>query len=178
MANLYDPAQFQFLGATQPAAPSWFNPAPIAPVPMSTDRVMPGFAMTSADRSALYGNLGYTGSPDVPAAPNGQSLWGGFQQWMKDSGMLGSTDSNGIKTEGWGGMALGGASALANLFMGMQQYGLAKDQLAFSKEAFNKNFEAQRNSTNSALADRQAARVASNPGGYESVGDYMKKYGV
>lgn len=177
--NLYDPSQFQFLGANQPAIPSWL-PAP-APMVMSADRVLPNVApmagLTSGDRSFLYG-AGYGGSPDVPSAGGADSMWGSFQQWMKDSGMLGSTDANGVKTDGWGGLALGGATALGNLFMGMRQYGLAKDQLNFSKDAFYKNFNAQRNTTNSALADRQAARVASNPGGYESVGDYMKKYGV
>ena len=41
---------------------------------------------------------------------------GGFME-----GMLGGNGK-----QGWGGMALGGAGALASAFMGMQQYGLAK----------------------------------------------------
>lgn len=78
---------------------------------------------------------------------------------------------------GWGGMALGAASGIANTFLGMKQYGLAKKSLAQNKEQFQMNFGAQQKMTNSRLEDRQAARVASGRG-YESVSDYMKKYAV
>lgn len=60
----------------------------------------------------------------------------------------------------------------------MQQYGLAKDTLNFNTKQFDLNFEAQRQMTSSALEDRQRARVASNPGAYESVTDFMARYGV
>ena len=60
----------------------------------------------------------------------------------------------------------------------MKNYGLMKDQLAFSKDSFAKNYEAQRTTTNASLQDRQAARVASNPGAYQSVSDYMAKNGI
>lgn len=94
-------------------------------------------------------------------------------------GMLGSTDTEtGIKTDGWGGLALGAAQGLGGAYLGMKQYGLAKDQFDESKRQFNVNFDTQKGLTNSRLEDRQAARVASNPGAYQSVGDYMKKNGV
>lgn len=73
---------------------------------------------------------------------------------------------------------LGLAQGLFNAYMGMKQYGLMKDQLSESKRQFGLNFDAQRRTTNAALSDRQAARVASNPTGYQSVGDYMKQYGI
>jgi hypothetical protein len=57
--------------------------------------------------------------------------------------------------------------------MGMKQYGLAKDTLAANKAQFERNFDAQRTTTNASLEDRQRARVASNAGAYQSVGDYM-----
>lgn len=60
----------------------------------------------------------------------------------------------------------------------MQNYGLAKDQFNFQKDAFNKNWAAQSKLTNASLSDRQAARVASNPTAYQSVSDYMKANGV
>ena len=96
---------------------------------------------------------------------------GGGGSWF--DGFLGTRDK-----QGWGGLAIGGAQALGGLYLGMQQYGLAKDQLAFQKESFNKQYDANRTLTNSRLEDRQKARVASNPGAYESVGDYMAKWGV
>ena len=86
------------------------------------------------------------------------------------SGMIGTKEA-----PGWGGMALGAVSGLANAFMSMQQYGLAKKTLAENQRQFNLNYGAQRDTTNTALRDRQAARVASNPGAYQSVDDYMRE---
>lgn len=93
--------------------------------------------------------------------------------------MLGFTDpSSGVHQQGWGGLAIGGLSALSNTYMGMKQYGLAKEQFAESKRQYNQNYAAQRTLTNSQLEDRQRARVASNAGAYESVGSYMNRNGV
>ena len=80
--------------------------------------------------------------------------------------------------QGWGGMALGVGQGLANAYMGMKQYGLAKDTFNQNKLQFEKNFANQTKLTNSRLKDRQTARVASNPGAYQSVGEYMKQNGV
>ena len=60
----------------------------------------------------------------------------------------------------------------------MKQYNLAKDSLAFQKDSFNRQFDVNKNLTNSRLEDRQRARVASNSGAYQSVGDYMNQNGV
>lgn len=79
---------------------------------------------------------------------------------------------------GWGGMAVGGASALMNGFLGLKQYGLAKDALATNKKQFQMNYDAQKTTTNTALEDRQRARTASNPGAYQSVGDYMSQHRI
>lgn len=95
----------------------------------------------------------------------GASGGGGFWQSMV----------GGPGQQGWGGLAVGAASALANGFMGMKQFGLAKASLAQNKQQFETNFNAQKNLTNSKLEDRQRARVSSNESGYQSVGDYMNK---
>ena len=92
--------------------------------------------------------------------------------------LMGQESAEGDWMPGYGGNILQGVSAAGNLYLGMKQYGLAKDQLAFQKTAFEKNFENQRKVTNGGLADRQTARVAANPSAYQSVGDYMKQYGV
>ena len=94
-------------------------------------------------------------------------------------GMLGYTDeATGMKNNGWGSAALGLIQGLGSAYMGMKQYGLAKEQLQFSKDSFNKNYEAQKSTTNASMEDRQRARVASNAGAYQSVGDYMAKNGI
>ena len=59
---------------------------------------------------------------------------------------------------------------------------LGKENLAFQKDSFNKNFEAMKGTTNAELADRQARRVrydAQNGlNNNLSVAEYMAKYGV
>lgn len=101
-----------------------------------------------------------------------------FTQWMRDKGVIGSTDGNGIRTDGWGGLALGVAQGLGSLYLGMQQYNLAKDTLANNKAQFERQYQANKQLTNSNLEDRQRARVASNAGAYQSVGEYMAQNGV
>jgi membrane protease subunit (stomatin/prohibitin family) len=73
---------------------------------------------------------------------------------------------------------LGAIGGLANTFLGMQMYGLQKDKLAEAKRQYNQDYQINKQLTNSRLEDRQRARVASNAGAYQSVGDYMNQYGV
>lgn len=59
------------------------------------------------------------------------------------------------------GKAVGGFSALANLYGGFKSLGLAKDQFGFQKDVFNKNYAAQRKDYENTLKDRWTARNAS-----------------
>jgi len=119
--------------------------------------------------------------PTVPKAPMAfdqqAGSGGGFTDGLFDN-FLGKKNADGSVDMGWGGMALGAAQGLGNAYMAMKQYGLAKDSLAESKRQFQLNYDAQKSATNSALEDRQRARVASNAGAYQSVGDYMDKNGI
>lgn len=112
-------------------------------------------------------NLGL-GTPGIGAGPG---------NWW-DS-LFDRTDTNtGIKSQGMAMPLISGASALMSGFLGLKQYGLQKDALKQSKKEFEMNWGAQQKATNSAMEDRQRARVASNPNAYQSVGDYMKKNGI
>jgi len=71
--------------------------------------------------------------------------------------------------------SIGALSAGIGAYTGLQNYRLAKDQLAFQKYAFGKNWENQVTLTNAALRDRQAARYSANPNAYESPDEYMAK---
>lgn len=142
-----------------------------------------GYGNSSPDVPPIGGGMTYQGGPDLinqmDGPTGGGAATGGMLDWLKSSGFSGSTDTKtGIKTDGWGGMALGVAQGLGSAYMGLKQYGMAKDQLAFQKSAFNKNYAAQRQATNTGLEDRQRARVASNAGAYDSVGNYMNKNGI
>jgi len=126
--------------------------------------------------ASLMPNLGNVAM--IPTGADPSSMWDGFSSWMDSSGVLGKTLADGTKMQGWGAPLLGAASGLMNGWMGMQQLKLGKDTLANNKRQFQLNFDAQKKTTNAALADRQNARVASNPSAYQSVGDYMKSYGI
>lgn len=92
--------------------------------------------------------------------------------------MTGYTLSDGTKVAGWGGLGLGALQGVGNIWSGMQQYGVARDALRQQRREFDANFGAQRNMINSQLEDRQRARVASNPGAYQPVDQYMSTYRV
>lgn len=73
-----------------------------------------------------------------------------------------------------------GLQTLGNLmgaWNGYQQTKIAKQQLAFQKDSFNKQYGAQKNLTNSQLEDRQRRRVMESSDNM-SVADYMNKYGI
>ena len=94
------------------------------------------------------------------------SLW----NWTDRDFWTGGIDrATGQRFNGAGGLALGGLQGLGNLYMGMQQYGLARDQLQFSKDAFNKNYGAQKITTNNQIRSRNFARNAANPGMYQNM---------
>lgn len=142
---------------TQFALPSWdadANQMPISPNLIPVAGGIPGVTGAQA--------------PTNGVGLNASNLWGA----------LGNTDARGNRTDGWGGMALGVGQGLAGAFMGAKQYQLAQDALKENKRQFSLNFENQRKTVNTELQDRQRARVASNPGAYQSVSEYMKQNGV
>lgn len=128
--------------------------------------------------SSLTPTISQPGITAPMDAGGGSSMFSGVSNWLNDSGVLGKTLGDGTKMQGWGGMAVGAASGLMNSFLGFQQLGMAKDAAKENRRQFNMNFDAQSKTTNAQLNDRQRARIASNPGAYQSVGDYMKTYGI
>lgn len=107
---------------------------------------------------------------------NNTSLTGsGGSGSFLDSILGGTGDMSGLQM---GQLGLGGVTSLLNGYLGFQNLGLAKKQYQSQLDQFNKQWDANKKLTNASLADRQAARVASNPNAYQSVDDYMKKYGI
>lgn len=108
-------------------------------------------------------------APGSTIAP--QSWWD--TSWDFLSKGFGTTNNPGFLS-----MGLGALQGLGNAYMGMKQYGLAKDMFKENKRQFQMNYDAQRKMTNSALADRQRARLAANPNAYQSEAEYMAQYGI
>lgn len=93
-------------------------------------------------------------------------------------GGFGGSSSGAMTGLQMGQLGLGGVTSLLNGYLGFQNLGLAKKQYQSQLDQFNKQWDANKKLTNASLADRQAARVASNSNAYQSVDDYMKKYGI
>lgn len=101
----------------------------------------------------------------------GDLLGGAFSK----NALFGGTDEKGVTTRGWAPIALGAGQAILGGIQGMQAQKLAQNQFKESKRQFDLNYGAQRDSLNTNLEDRQRARVAANPGAYQSVSEYMDK---
>lgn len=133
------------------------------------------FELNTSAQSQMPTSEGFSlAPPSGTAAPDPMDLLskllGGFFDKVNPA--------TGIKTPGYGLPAIQGAGALGNLFLGMKSYGLAKDQFSQSKKEFGMNWDANKRLTNASLEDRQNARVASQPGAYQSVFEYMQKNGI
>ena len=76
------------------------------------------------------------------------------------------------------GAVLGLGNAAAGAYNAYNQNKLARDQLNFTKNAFNTQMEASRKMTNADLRDRQQVRARNNPTENMSVEDYMRLNGV
>ena len=100
---------------------------------------------------------------------NQTSMFDNFLPWK---------DANGTSGMGWGMPVLGMGKSIFDGWLGMQQLGVAKDNLAFQKNAFSKQFENQRTLTNNDLRDRQNARIAASPGMFQDTESYMKQHSV
>lgn len=161
-------------GWDSPAVPPMFSQGEgLGPNPALTNPMVTSMPEVTGDWMASLKNIGtpsFMKSGFVPGTPVG----GGNTNFLGLEVPFFSTPTQ----QGWGGTALGAAQGLFSGYLGMKQYGMAKEKLAESKRQFELNYAAQKTLTNSQLEDRQRARVASNPGAYQSVGDYMNQNGV
>lgn len=146
---------------------------------------LPTFGGDTSVTSGMYdlnpGNNGFQGINYEPlsyAPVNNPSSggFGGIGNYLKDSGFLSTKDQ-----QGWGSLALGAIQGGLGAFIGMKQYGLAKKQFEFQKDAWNKEYEVNKNLTNERLETRQNRRIAdSGVTGmkFDDTASYMSKYGV
>ena len=131
--------------------------------------VNPNYTIPNWGQGSDFGNLNYeltgeTIDPDVLKAFNNKKVLGDMSNFSKGVA--------GLQTLG----------SVMGAWNGYQQNKIAKKQLAFQKDSFNKQYAAQRNLTNSQLEDRQRNRVYQNEQtgrtGTISVAEYMDKYGI
>lgn len=125
---------------------------------------LPNWGQGSDFGNLKYALTGETVDPNTLKALNNKSGIGDLSNFSKGVA--------GLQTLG----------SVMGAWNGYQQNKLAKQQLAFQKDSFNKQYAAQRNLTNSQLEDRQRNRVYQNEQtgrtGTMSVAEYMDKYGI
>lgn len=126
--------------------------------------------------SMLTANIGAAGGGPVIGAANQGGIWNSI---FNRNSMFGGTDpETGAVTGGWVSPLASIGGAIFSGMQGQKQLKLAESQFKENKRQFDANFAAQRQTTNTQLEDRQRARVASNPGAYESVDSYLKRNSV
>jgi hypothetical protein len=99
--------------------------------------------------------------------------------WLSGGlGKVGGALSGSTGKYGLAPTLMSGILGAGNIWMGMKQYGLAKKQLKFGREAFNRQMENQAKTTNAALLGQAEARYASNKNAYAEPSAWMDKHAV
>lgn len=170
-ASLVAPQQTNFSTMTRWGQPGGPTPAAAAAAAINPPMIGADYEQMPMGTNGLKPNEGmFAGSavnnPIVNTA-------GGYNPTAFDKA-FGWRDADGAHM-GYAGAGIAGANLLMSGYLGLQQLAVAKDSLANAKKQFSLNFANQAKTTNAALEDRQRARVASNSGAYQSVGDYMNQ---
>jgi len=161
-----------------------FNYEDYSPPEMNNRNYLRGFApeaggmlngsMVDSNFKMDYGQEAYDPfapyeSQDASASQAGSSGWEGAKNFM-----FGSTnEQTGVRTRGGLLPILNTFTGLASAYLGMKQYGLAKDSFKQNKKEFGMNYDAQRQITNAQMEGQAKARHSANPNFYESPTDYM-----
>lgn len=139
---------------------------------IDTDMAMDGWQPPEFNPMAAMADAG---GPSYAINP---TMWDKIKQGGSD--LVGSfmpkinAETGKLETLGWGMPALQGLSSLGNLYLGMKNYGLAKDQLRTQKDQFNMNYNNQRQLLNTQMEDRQRTEAGGSSKA-ESVDSYMAR---
>ena len=121
--------------------------------------------LEAKNKGYVSGQYSSVGAGDTSAIAGATS---GMFDWFKDKDNLAGT-----------GAILGGIQGIGNLWTGMKQLDLQKDQFNFQKNFAQAEYGNQARLTNERLAARYTTRQAENPERFNlALGDYMKKYGA
>jgi hypothetical protein len=120
--------------------------------------------------------IGSYGQPDV----NGM-IAGNQAKGYEIGGGMGQGDSGapaGMSGFQMAQVGIGAGSALLKGYLGMKQYGLAKEQLAFAKSSYNENLKNTKKTINSRIEGKARSRYSSNPDFYQNPDDYLATHKV
>ena len=107
---------------------------------------------------------------------NSQEEQSGRGRWGKM--LFGQNNDDGTRTPGALMPMLNTFTGLASAYIGMKQYGLAKDSFRQNRKEFGLNYDAQRQATNAQMEGSAKARHSANPDFYDTPSEYMDKNGI
>lgn len=147
--------------------------------------IMPNMQPAGDRPAPRAGMAGWIDSLSAKLPNEGKNMKIGMQEdankfvgGVQDVGATAKAGWDSMSFKDKGSMVLGAAQSVNGFIQARKASKLAQEQFNFTKDSFNRNFEASAKTTNAALSDRQAARHDRNPNKHASVADYMKKYGV
>ncbi|WP_411350587.1 hypothetical protein [Moraxella lincolnii] len=146
--------------------------SPVTPLPTVTDVL----GMTYAGLGNTYNN-----GQVMPNQVDNSKVFTGLKNTFNNGKITLNQIGNGatqIPLHDKLNTTLGLVSNFVNGYNAYQANKLANKQFNFSKDAWNRQWEAQKGLTNSRLADRQQRRFNESGGTGMTVSEYMNKYGV
>lgn len=165
--GMYDTPSFNFPTQTVGQLGNYYTPN-VVPTPSYT----PDMAKVAPSLGASFKSMIGLGGDEF------SQIRDGVKSAVNTAGANANTAWGKMSYGERGTAMLGAATGLYGAYNAHKTGKLAKEQFNFTKDSFNRNFEAQAKTTNAQLADRQNARHARDPKAHASVSDYMKKYGV
>ena len=138
-----------------------------APVGGDLGTALGSYGSNQYSANLLGMDMNFSGSQALKGSPinSWSGNYGGDGSFTKAPGSIWDSplqqrDASGATSGGWLGAGMGIAQGLGSMYLGMKNYGLQKDQLAFGKEQFNKNYSAQKTMTNNNINARNRANQA------------------
>lgn len=119
-------------------------------------------------------------TPITGGAPVAGGMGSTFASWLPSEDTMrtlfgGTNPETGFQSSGIVSPLAQGLGALFQGWTGMQQLGLARDQLNFQKNAFNTNLRNQTQAYNTALEDRIRGRTSNYEGKEQDVQNYLNQ---
>ncbi|WQY99715.1 hypothetical protein [Klebsiella phage MY01] len=119
-------------------------------------------------------------TPITGGAPVAGGMGSTFASWLPSEDTMrtlfgGTNPETGFQSSGIVSPLAQGLGALFQGWTGMQQLGLARDQLNFQKNAFNTNLRNQSQAYNTALEDRIRGRTSNYEGKEQDVQNYLNQ---
>lgn len=153
---------------------AWYDPAGAVAQPAATPVMAAAAPMNYSPSSFDFGGGG-GGSVFAPEGVN-TSYASGFDgggtaptgAWQGVKGWLGNGQNLGAVMQGIG--------ALTNAYLGFKQLSLAKSNLAFQKDSFNKNYANSVATYNTSLEDRIRGRQSSREASEGDIQAYLAKH--